>query len=41
MTKMLIVVPGFWIRNLEQPDRTAVRDAVKAHGMNEGASPLA
>ena len=34
-------LPGFWIRNLEQPDRTAVRDAVKAHGMNEGASPLA
>ena len=30
-------VPGFWIRNLEQPYRTAVRDAVKAHGMNEMA----
>ena len=29
--------PGFWIRNLEQPYRTAVRDAVKAHGMNEMA----
>jgi hypothetical protein len=30
-------VPGFWMRNLEQPFRTAVRDAVKAHGMNEMA----
>ena len=30
-------VPGFWVRNLEQPFRTAVRDAVKAHGMNEMA----
>jgi len=30
-------VPGFWIRNLEQPFRTAVRDAVKKHGMNEMA----
>src|SRR5262245_9560778 len=30
-------VPGFWIRNLDQPFRTAVRDAVKAHGMNEMA----
>ena len=29
--------PGFWIRNLDQPFRTAVRDAVKAHGMNEMA----
>ncbi len=29
--------PGFWMRNLEQPYRTAVRDAVKAHGMNEMA----
>ena len=29
--------PGFWTRNLEQPFRTAVRDAVKAHGMNEMA----
>ena len=29
--------PGFWIRNLEQPYRTAVRDAVKAHGINEMA----
>lgn len=28
---------GFWMRNLEQPYRTAVRDAVKAHGMNEMA----
>ncbi len=30
-------VPGFWIRNLEQPFRTAVRDAVKKRGMNEMA----
>ena len=30
-------VPGFWMRNLDQPFRTAVRDAVKAHGMNEMA----
>lgn len=30
-------IPGFWMRNLEQPFRTAVRDAVKAHGMNEMA----
>ncbi|MSO51551.1 MAG: hypothetical protein CK533_00150 [Acidobacterium sp.] len=30
-------LPGFWIRNLEQPYRPAVRDAVKAHGMNEMA----
>jgi regulator of protease activity HflC (stomatin/prohibitin superfamily) len=29
--------PGFWVRNLDQPFRTAVRDAVKAHGMNEMA----
>ena len=29
--------PGFWLRNLDQPFRTAVRDAVKAHGMNEMA----
>ena len=29
--------PGVWIRNLDQPFRTAVRDAVKAHGMNEMA----
>lgn len=29
--------PGFFIRNLDQPFRTAVRDAVKAHGMNEMA----
>jgi uncharacterized membrane protein YqiK len=29
--------PGFWMRNLEQPYRTAVRDAVKSHGMNEMA----
>ena len=29
--------PGFWMRNLDQPFRTAVRDAVKAHGMNEMA----
>jgi hypothetical protein len=28
---------GFWMRNLDQPYRTAVRDAVKAHGMNEMA----
>jgi len=30
-------VPGFWLRNLDQPFRTAVRDSVKAHGMNEMA----
>jgi regulator of protease activity HflC (stomatin/prohibitin superfamily) len=30
-------VPGFWMRNMDQPFRTAVRDAVKAHGMNEMA----
>ena len=30
-------MPGFWVRNLDQPFRTAVRDAVKAHGMNEMA----
>lgn len=30
-------VPGFWVRNLDQPFRTAVRDAVKKHGMNEMA----
>lgn len=30
-------VPGFWTRNLDQPYRTAVRDSVKAHGMNEMA----
>ena len=29
--------PGFWTRNLDQPFRTAVRDAVKKHGMNEMA----
>lgn len=29
--------PGFWMRNMEQPFRTAVRDAVKAHGINEMA----
>lgn len=29
--------PGFWTRNMDQPFRTAVRDAVKAHGMNEMA----
>ena len=29
--------PGFWLRNMDQPFRTAVRDAVKAHGMNEMA----
>ena len=29
--------PGFWTRNLDQPFRTAVRDSVKAHGMNEMA----
>lgn len=29
--------PGFWMRNLDQPFRTAVRDAVKKHGMNEMA----
>ena len=30
-------VPGFWVRNLDQPFRTAVRDSVKKHGMNEMA----
>ena len=30
-------VPGFWMRNVEQPFRTATRDAVKKHGMNEMA----
>ena len=30
-------IPGFWFRNLDQPFRTATRDAVKAHGMNEMA----
>jgi regulator of protease activity HflC (stomatin/prohibitin superfamily) len=30
-------IPGFWLRNLDQPFRTAVRDAVKMHGMNEMA----
>jgi regulator of protease activity HflC (stomatin/prohibitin superfamily) len=30
-------VPGYWNRNLDQPFRTAVRDSVKAHGMNEMA----
>ena len=30
-------MPGFWIRNLDQPFRTAVRDAVKRRGMNEMA----
>jgi len=29
--------PAFWIRNLDQPFRTAVRDAVKKRGMNEMA----
>jgi regulator of protease activity HflC (stomatin/prohibitin superfamily) len=29
--------PGFWVRNLDQPFRTAVRDSVKKHGMNEMA----
>src|SRR6476659_5877070 len=29
--------PGFWTRNIDQPCRTAVRDAVKKHGMNEMA----
>jgi regulator of protease activity HflC (stomatin/prohibitin superfamily) len=29
--------PGFWMRNLDQPYRTAVRDSVKKHGMNEMA----
>ena len=32
-----VATPGFWTRNLDQPFRTAVRDAVKAHGMNERA----
>lgn len=26
--------PGFWVRNLDQPFRTAVRDEVKRHEMN-------
>jgi regulator of protease activity HflC (stomatin/prohibitin superfamily) len=30
-------LPGFWARNLDQPFRTATRDAVKKHGMNEMA----
>lgn len=30
-------LPGFWVRNLDQPFRTAVRDAVKRRGMNEMA----
>jgi regulator of protease activity HflC (stomatin/prohibitin superfamily) len=30
-------VPGFWVRNLDQPFRNAVRDSVKKHGMNEMA----
>jgi hypothetical protein len=30
-------LPGFWMRNLDQPFRTAVRDSVKTHGMNEMA----
>ena len=30
-------IPGFWTRNLDQPFRTATRDAVKKHGMNEMA----
>lgn len=30
-------IPGFWFRNLDQPYRAAVRDSVKAHGMNEMA----
>src|SRR5262249_46715969 len=30
-------MPGFWVRNLDQPFRTATRDAVKKHGMNEMA----
>lgn len=30
-------VPGFYIRNLDQPFRTAVRDSVKKRGMNEMA----
>lgn len=30
-------VPGFWVRSLDQPFRTAVRDSVKGHGMNEMA----
>ena len=30
-------VPGFWVRNVDQPFRTATRDAVKKHGMNEMA----
>jgi regulator of protease activity HflC (stomatin/prohibitin superfamily) len=29
--------PGFFARNLDQPFRTAVRDEVKKHGMNEMA----
>lgn len=29
--------PGFWTRNLDQPFRTATRDAVKRRGMNEMA----
>ncbi len=30
-------IPGVWVRNMDQPFRTAVRDAVKIHGMNEMA----
>ena len=30
-------VPTFFVRNLDQPFRTAVRDEVKRHGMNEMA----
>ena len=30
-------MPGVWTRNLDQPFRTATRDAVKKHGMNEMA----
>lgn len=30
-------VYGFWLRNLDQPFRTAVRDSVKRRGMNEMA----
>lgn len=31
------VPAGFWVRVLDQPYRSAVRDAVKAHGLNEMA----
>lgn len=30
-------IPGFFVRNIEQPFRSAVRDAVKRHGLNEMA----